>query len=281
MTRATDVVRRRQRATRHAFLSLAGPGLGLALVTAWVVTRGMALCWPQALSGTNCVVLLGAGLFCWIVPATAAATGGWQWVRTVCGLDCFLRQRHPAAEPTRELSPPGCCEPAVTVVDDAALWALTHGFIRPRIAVSSGLVATLSPDELAAVLAHEEHHRRCREPLRLALARVARATLWFLPAAGRLLDSYTAAAELAADAHALDRVGRRPLAGALWKLRGTRRPVAAVSFAPTPTLLRLRVEQIERFPEATPGTHPRTLDVLATVGAAAAAAAWSLLCLRI
>lgn len=77
--------------------------------------------------------------------------------------------------------------------------AFCHGLLRPRIYISSGALSTLAPAELAALLAHEHHHARRRDPLRLAVARVLGAALFFLPALPRLLDRYANEAELAAD----------------------------------------------------------------------------------
>ena len=44
--------------------------------------------------------------------------------------------------------------------------ALVVGSVRPRIFVGAQLVEALSDDELAAVVFHEDHHRRTRAPLR-------------------------------------------------------------------------------------------------------------------
>ncbi len=95
--------------------------------------------------------------------------------------------------------------------------AFCAGLWRPRIYVSTGAVARLARDELAAVLAHEAHHARYRDPLRIFCARVLSDSLFFLPVLRRLFDRYAALAELAADAAAVDaqRGDTRPLAAAL------------------------------------------------------------------
>ena len=46
--------------------------------------------------------------------------------------------------------------------------AIVVGFIRPVIYVGADLLATLSGDELRAVVYHEDHHRRTRAPIRAA-----------------------------------------------------------------------------------------------------------------
>jgi Zn-dependent protease with chaperone function len=275
--RGADPERRLRRVAAAAFWLLAGPGLGLAALAAWVLGRHAVPCWPDPMRGARCLLMLGAGLACWTVAAAALASGAWQWARTTRRLaGQAVRPDLATPLPAQSLDLSG----RLAVVDDGAPWALTHGFLRPRVAVSAGLVAVLTDEELAAVLAHEACHCVCRDPLRLALARVAATVLGFVPAARRLLVAYTTAAELAADAYALQRVGRRPLAQALWKLRAAATPGRSVPFAPTPSLLRRRVEQIERYPQAIPGPWPHWRDVIATAAGAGTAAAWLLSCLH-
>lgn len=92
---------------------------------------------------------------------------------------------------------------AVRVIADDRPRAFCHGLLRPRIYVSSGTLRALSPPELRALLAHEQHHARRHDPLRLALARVLGGGLFFLPVLPRLLDRYADAAEIAADEAAI------------------------------------------------------------------------------
>lgn len=104
---------------------------------------------------------------------------------------------------------------AVTVVAGAKPQAFCAGYLRPAVYVSEG-VLRLSGDELVAVVTHEEHHRRRRDPLRILLARVVSAALFFVPVLRRLERRYEALAELAADdAAAVEPQGRKALASAL------------------------------------------------------------------
>jgi Zn-dependent protease with chaperone function len=93
--------------------------------------------------------------------------------------------------------------------------AFCAGLLRPRIYLSTGALSVLSSDELDAVLAHEAHHARVRDPLRVFVVRVVSDALFFLPAARKLAERYAALAELAADAAAVRRRGPQPLASAL------------------------------------------------------------------
>jgi Zn-dependent protease with chaperone function len=102
------------------------------------------------------------------------------------------------------------------VVDDPRPLAFCTGLLRPRIYISRGALALLGADELDAVIAHEAHHARRRDPLRLFIAGALGEALFFLPVLRRLSERYAALAELAADEAAVRRSGKRqPLAAAL------------------------------------------------------------------
>ena len=89
--------------------------------------------------------------------------------------------------------------------------AFCAGLLHPRVYVSTGAVQRLSEDELAAVVEHEAHHARRRDPLRILIAR-AIGEAYALTALPRREQ---ALAELAADAAAVRRRGAAPLAAAL------------------------------------------------------------------
>jgi hypothetical protein len=102
------------------------------------------------------------------------------------------------------------------IVDDRRPQAFCTGLLRPRIYVSRGTLDLLDDAELRAVVAHEAHHARRRDPLRIVIARALGDALFFLPVLRQLADRYTALAELAADDAAVRHSGRpQPLAAAL------------------------------------------------------------------
>ena len=109
--------------------------------------------------------------------------------------------------------------------------AFCVGMVRPRICVSEDAFAALDERELQAVLAHEEHHRRRRDPLRLAIGGVAAQAFFFLPALRRLHERYRAMAELAADEEAVRSTDPSTLASALLRFSPTG-PSVAVGIAP-------------------------------------------------
>jgi len=124
--------------------------------------------------------------------------------------------------------------PAGTLVfTDASPQAFCAGLLRPRIYLSDATLELLAVDELDAVIAHEAHHARYRDPLRIFFARVLRDALFFLPVLRRLADRYAALAELTADAAAVRSTGNdpQPLASALLVFHQAASP-AVVGIAP-------------------------------------------------
>jgi hypothetical protein len=81
--------------------------------------------------------------------------------------------------------------------------AFCAGLLRPRVYLSTGAVAALDEPALRAVLLHEQHHARCRDPLRLAIGRVMSRALFFMPGIGELFRRHQSLAELGADERAL------------------------------------------------------------------------------
>jgi hypothetical protein len=90
-------------------------------------------------------------------------------------------------------------DPTVHVIADPHPQAFCAGYFRPSVYISHRTVELLSQPELDAVLAHEHHHRRVRDPLRLAAARILSQALFFVPVLRPLCERYADVAELSAD----------------------------------------------------------------------------------
>ena len=128
----------------------------------------------------------------------------------------------------------------VTVVAGATPQAFCAGYLYPAVYVSEG-VLRLSDHEVAAVVAHEDHHRRRRDPLRILLARVVSAALFFVPVLRPLERRYEALAELAADdAAALKPQGRKALASALLAFEASGSAVVGIAAERVDHLLGVR-----------------------------------------
>ncbi len=107
---------------------------------------------------------------------------------------CVVRQR------------PRTLHGALVIVDPQPR-AFCAGLLRPRVYLSTGALERLDDDAVTAVLAHERHHARRHDPLRLAAGRVLAGSLFFLPWLGDLFDRHQALAEMSADESAINGVG--------------------------------------------------------------------------
>ena len=140
----------------------------------------------------------------------------------------------------------------VRVVQSDAPLAWTVGWWRPRIILSEGLLARLSPEALQVVLAHERAHMRRRDPLRGVLDLLAAA---LLPArvAAPLLASSALARELRCDAAAAREVGDELIvARALVEVARYQLQAPRVGLSITSGDLEARVRALLSPPQTTP-----------------------------
>ena len=135
----------------------------------------------------------------------------------------------------------------VLLVDSPERFSFAYGALQPRVAVSRGLIEAASGDEVGAVLEHERYHVRNLDPLKVLLARALPAAFFYLPVFRGLESRYVAGRELAADRRAVEKSGRKSLAGALFKVvRGPSWPELDTAAAiGGPELLDIRLAQLE------------------------------------
>jgi hypothetical protein len=121
---------------------------------------------------------------------------------------------------------------AVRVVKDSQPQAFCAGYVRPAVYVSERTLDLLAENQLEAVLAHEHHHLRLRDPLRFACTRILGKALFFVPVLRPLSDRYGEVAELRADEAAVRASAgdRAPLASALLIFEANSNPdIAGIS----------------------------------------------------
>jgi Zn-dependent protease with chaperone function len=174
-----------------------------------VDVAGIPFSYPQL--NAAAWILLGLAL----VGASAIAGAVWALLRQRSAYRHFLTR----LEVVGQLSD----HPSVHVIADPRPQAFCAGYLRPRVYISQAALELLSKDELDAVLAHEHHHRRVRDPLRLACGHVLSQALFFVPALRTLFRRYADLAEVNADVAAV-RVGaggRAALASALLAFEGS------------------------------------------------------------
>ncbi len=107
----------------------------------------------------------------------------------------------------------------VRVVHGLPAPAFVSGWLAPRVFVAADLAERLTPDELAAVLAHEAVHLRRRDPLRLFALRALASVFFWLPALRRIAADLEDEWEITADDEAARRFAL-PLATAILRLGG-------------------------------------------------------------
>ena len=118
------------------------------------------------------------------------------------------------------LVPPGC----LFLLADDHPFASCIGLWRPAIYVSDGLVRRASSAALRAALAHEEAHRRRRDPARLLALRVVTTAITPVPWLAAVMDSVALRAEIRADRFARARTSAPTLAAALLAVLRTEPP---------------------------------------------------------
>lgn len=98
----------------------------------------------------------------------------------------------------------------VLLDNDKLRCAFTLGLWKPKIYVSSGICSYLSRKELIAVIFHETHHKKSKDPLKLFVVQILYALNFFLPVNNYLINLFSAASEKAADDSAIN-FSREPL----------------------------------------------------------------------
>ena len=119
------------------------------------------------------------------------------------------------------------------VIRGGGRYAFVLGWLRPDIYVGSRLLADLQPEELLAVLRHEEHHRRTRAPMRAAALHAWATLLRFIDPVQDALADRLVDLEIEADKAAIDAGSSRVVvASALLKTEWLR--MAGTSFTADP-----------------------------------------------
>ena len=152
------------------------------------------------------------------------------------------------------------------VVEHALPVAYCLPGLRPRVVLSSGVLALLSDEELRAVLAHESAHVDQRHDLVVLPFLALRDTFPALPGVRIAVDEVALLVEMLADDRALRRHPPQALARALYKVGAAPAPVGGLAAAGSTALLRARrlLEPEPRLPlAARAAVVAATLTVLA------------------
>jgi beta-lactamase regulating signal transducer with metallopeptidase domain len=214
-------------------LALGAAGAAVAMLSVLVALRSLSLGAPSAatlLRACQEVVFSGQTLISALVLALAgiglavlglAARSAVRQYRA----QRRVRSRLPVQYQTAYRGTP------VTVFAHESPEAFCAGLLRPRVYLSSAALQSVGDGELSAVIGHETHHCRRRDPLRILTVQVLSDCLFFLPVMRHLRERYCTLTELAADEAAMTvSADRRSLAAAL--LVFAEGPTGVVGIAP-------------------------------------------------
>ncbi|AIE58952.1 M56 family metallopeptidase [Bacillus methanolicus] len=107
----------------------------------------------------------------------------------------------------------------ILVIENHQFVALTTGFIKPKIVISTFVMDHFSEEELRAILLHEQFHSIHRDPFRLMLIKVVTEGLSYIPMLKSLVQYYNTWRELLADQYAFKKMkSSNPLGSVLLKV---------------------------------------------------------------
>lgn len=245
-----------QALSASALLAAAGAGLALALpalrfsgdLSAVLRECVMALRAQYAAPGGAFTAAVGA-----VFAATVLAAAGWYVSRELMTAAAARRAHRDLLRLTSRPCDPdraGAADPVVVQHTGLAAYCLPGR--GGRIVLTSAALAALSPDELAAVLAHERAHLAGRHHLALAAATGLDRAFGFVPLIRAAREQTAVLVEMLADDSATRAAQPLTLAGALLRLaapgQGDAAPVAALGAAQTATGDRVRRLLADRPP---------------------------------
>lgn len=129
------------------------------------------------------------------------------------------------------------------VFEHADVIACSRGVISPEIWISDSAVASLTDEELAAVLAHEHQHCVSRDPAKRQLLEVLARALFAFPVVAEAAHGFRRAAEYAADDAAARVTSGRDTASALLRFAGAPAVPSVVQFGASITV----AERVQRL----------------------------------
>lgn len=114
-------------------------------------------------------------------------------------------------------------------------FAITVGFTKPQIVLTTGLWDILSDEEMESVIYHEFHHSYQFDPMKTFMMELFAKVLWFLPILRWLAQQFSIVREVLADNYAINKSGQRlHISSALLKMINSKQvqhPASFVSFA--------------------------------------------------
>jgi len=220
----------RTRATALFYLRLA-PALTAVAATILSVTSYL-LFEPRASHETPGLVMFG-------LTALSAGVLSTAVVRMLRQYRATARIRRVWFAEAAPVTLPGIDIPSFSLASTFPIVAVI-GLVRPKLIIAESVLEACTPDELAAVLAHEQGHLDRRDNLRRALMTSAPDVLAWTSRSRDIASEWHVATEQAADEHAgrLGADGRTLLAQALIRVARLAQSMPRVHDLPTSALYR-------------------------------------------
>ncbi len=133
----------------------------------------------------------------------------------------------------------------IVVVRDQTFFALAMGIFRPKILLSTHVLDGFTEREVEAILLHEWHHCRNRDPLKLFLVTLFADSMKYVPVLKGLAHHYKVWRELLADRFVMHRMGSAyELGSVLLKLTGQARSPFAPGAPFADAAINYRIQQM-------------------------------------
>jgi len=203
---APAAIRSRRLARIRLVPAAVASATGLAVV-------GAFLAFESRRPGEHMPVSLQVAAWCGVGLLVAAAVRSWRIALATRRLE---REWFATAEP---IALAGLTLPAVAITSDFPVVAII-GISRPTLVIARSVLAACSPEELRAVIAHEQGHVHRGDNLRRLFLMATPDVLAWMPISKRLYVAWSEATEEAADDDAAQsgQDGRTHLASALVKV---------------------------------------------------------------
>ncbi len=157
----------------------------------------------------------------------------------------------------------------ILIDDNLSRTAFTHGFLRPKIYISKGLLNGLERDELKAVFLHELYHKKRFDPLRFFLISFLKDSFFYIPVIRHFINNIRIRKEHEADdAAAASFRDKLNLAGALIKVASHNKFAVNSASITGGSPVSARVRRLAEGKEASlplPGMRAIALSIIVTV----------------
>ncbi len=254
-------------------LALLGTGLTISAV---YIQQWVATLWQICQDGVQ--QLLNSAVVSWqlIIPTVIlliVGRAGWSIIWQLLATRQLVRLFYPLRQPPPAnllalLNSHNLTSTDLVYLNLSTAQAFCLGFFRPRIWLTQGMVNLLSAEELAAVIAHEAHHCRQYDPMRLLISRTLKSAFFFLPTIGDLAQTTELQQELAADQSAITHLADDlPLLCAIQKLlqQGQTMAINHAAYSPF-NATEARIQQLIQATPVTKNWRKRLANGLLSIG---------------